>query len=176
MGRVVLTVVLGAVLLGGCGGGETSPEPEPVPDACTPFAGRAVPNEGAEHIPIGTPVEYASNPPASGPHATWLDWGIYRDEQPRERWVHNLEHGGVVLLYNCPEGCDADRDAIEAVARQTPKTTNGVEVVVVTPDSRMPKRIAVVAWDWLLELDTVDAQALSCFIALHRERAPERPF
>ena len=68
----------------------------------------SVADEGATHEAYNTPVHYAHNPPASGNH--WpspAPWGYWpRNYIPREWWVHNLEHGGVVLLYNCPYSTD----------------------------------------------------------------------
>jgi hypothetical protein len=46
------------------------------------------------------PVDYPDNPPAGGNHnPVPLDWGIYDKPQPDERWVHNLEHGHIVISY-----------------------------------------------------------------------------
>ncbi|MBA2321104.1 MAG: DUF3105 domain-containing protein [Deltaproteobacteria bacterium] len=51
-------------------------------------------------------VIYEDPPPSSGDHdGCWSRWGVHVDPVPDERWVHNLEHGGVVFLYDCPEGC-----------------------------------------------------------------------
>ena len=62
-----------------------------------------IPNEGAEHVPVGQQVTYQSNPPASGPH--WSQTGIApvpagfsETAIEEEQWLHNLEHGYVVLL------------------------------------------------------------------------------
>lgn len=135
--------------------------------------GRQISGEGAAHIPDGTDATYASNPPASGPHAAPLGAGKYRSEQRRESWVHNLEHGEIALLYNCPAGCDDVQGALERIHDETSLGRLGQRVVLVTPDSRMPHRIAAIAWTWLLELDAMDEAAVRCFIETHRERGPE---
>src|SRR5262245_43548667 len=67
---------------------------------------RAVPDEGTQHLPVGTTATYLTNPPASGPH--WsapgvapVMAGLYQeaDGLRPEQWVHNLEHGYIVYLY-----------------------------------------------------------------------------
>ena len=84
------------------GGYLNSNDPNACPLGCNP-AVEPVADEGAFHLPFCTPVAYAHNPPASGNHWPWTaPWGPSKDIVPREWWVHNLEHQGIVLLYNCP--------------------------------------------------------------------------
>src|SRR5688572_9102987 len=48
----------------------------------------------------------SQNPPTAGPHcAQTLPCRVFDTEQSSCSWIHNLEHGHGVLLYNCPEGC-----------------------------------------------------------------------
>lgn len=50
---------------------------------------------------------YNSAPPTSGPHLGLLaNWGVHEETVPPELFVHNMEDGGVVIVYDCPEGCD----------------------------------------------------------------------
>jgi hypothetical protein len=66
------------------------------------------------HLDIGTPIQYPTNPPASGPHyPIWAAFQEFATPVPRPYWVHSLEHGAVVLLYNCAKlgGADASADA-----------------------------------------------------------------
>ena len=61
--------------------------------------GRRMPDRGGGHVPEGQPVPYPSYPPTSGPH--WprpAPWGVYDFEIAPEVYVHNLEHGGIVVL------------------------------------------------------------------------------
>ena len=68
-----------------------------------PLPGTAYPIQGREHIPLDAPhLPYNSNPPTSGPHyESPVPWGVYDHELPDEQLVHNLEHGGVWVSYNC---------------------------------------------------------------------------
>jgi hypothetical protein len=133
------------------------------------------PFEGAQHVPEGTTVSYRANPPASGDHwPNWeRTWGVFPMPLPRGRWLHNLEHGGVLLLYNCPGGCDDVVQRLVALRNgRRPDRYNAVRVIV-TPDPLMPKRVAAVAWNWRWQGDDVDEATLNCFIDRRYDRAPE---
>src|SRR5260221_8549375 len=42
------------------------------------------------------PVSYPDPPPVGGDHyPCWAKWGVHTEVVPPERWVHNLEHGGI---------------------------------------------------------------------------------
>ncbi|MBI5494105.1 MAG: DUF3105 domain-containing protein [Deltaproteobacteria bacterium] len=80
------------------------------PVACSNVPAEEVPSEGWAHVDEGTPLEYAHNPPASGPHyPSWGRYGVHATVLERPYWVHNVEHGAVVLLYRP----DAPADAVD---------------------------------------------------------------
>lgn len=61
-----------------------------------------VADQGRDHVPAGTAVEYNSNPPTSGPHyANWEKPGIYDQVLEDGKLIHSLEHGYVIISYNC---------------------------------------------------------------------------
>jgi hypothetical protein len=130
--------------------------------------------EGDTHVPAGTAVSYANNPPHSGSH--WpnpMPWGSYDPALAREYWVHNLEHGGIVLAYNCPGGCAAEVDQLKAIRNGLkPDYYNAVRVIV-TPDATMPRKFAALSWGWRWQSDTLDADLVRCFIAARYDQAPE---
>lgn len=70
----------------------------------TPSPGQTVEDQGREHV---TPEEVAkfshnSNPPTSGPHLpTWVRAGIYNEPQSEGELIHSLEHGYIIIHYNC---------------------------------------------------------------------------
>lgn len=108
----------------------------------TVFPGeRGVPNEGQQHVDVGTTVSYLSNPPASGPHysATGiapLPAGLYRESDGvrPEQWVHNLEHGYIVYLYACDAGCSDDfLNQLQALFDATPQSSFGNTKLVIAP-------------------------------------------
>lgn len=112
-------------------------------------------------------IEYPVYPPAGGAHyRCWWDWGVFETEVPEERWVHNQEHGGVVFLYNCPEGCADEVAALAAVFGPR-------ERVIVTPDTDMKWKFAAAAWEYRIMMDCLDIEALASFYDAHMGNAPE---
>ena len=50
--------------------------------------------------PGGTSAKWNTDPPTSGPHyGIPAVFGIYNEELEIARVVHNLEHGGIYILY-----------------------------------------------------------------------------
>jgi hypothetical protein len=165
--RAELTVALGLLAVG-CG--------DAGPDAhhCGPGIDTP-PLEPAIHVPEGSDITYQANPPASGPHYfPTAEWDVYAQPVPRGNWVHNLEHGGIVLSYNCPDGCADDVASFVALRAERKPDRFGLVRVIVTPDPLMPRRLAALAWGWRwLSESAVDAPTVRCFIAARYDRAPE---
>lgn len=71
-----------------------------------PLPGQTMPDLGRTHVPKEEweKFSYNSNPPTSGPHdATWIKAGIYDSPQGDGFLIHALEHGYVVISYNCSQ-------------------------------------------------------------------------
>jgi hypothetical protein len=136
--------------------------------------GTPIPNEGWVHVAEGSAITYRNNPPASGPHyPVWLRYQEYPGVIARGYWVHNLEHGAVVFLYR-PDAPAATVTALRDVFRGLPNDPQcGHPRALMLQDPLMPHAEAVVAADWLLDGETVDAQAIRDFVAQHRNHAPE---
>lgn len=63
---------------------------------------KTIKDMGREHVPSIAGVNYPSNPPTSGPHfAVWAKRGVYKEVLSDGYLIHSLEHGYVVLSYNC---------------------------------------------------------------------------
>ena len=186
MGIRVPLVVLGAAVLvtacdssgeseifadAGDGGGDClESETADVP-ACPIVIGVQSPCEGRAHVAIDTDIRWQTNPPASGPHfGLWeRDKGEHADPVARGNWVHNLEHGWVVLLHNCPTACEPELDVLRAVLAQRPDSR-----IVMTPDPLLdPARFAAVSWTFIYETDAPDLDTLLCFVDQHERQAPE---
>lgn len=68
---------------------------------------------GRDHVDEGTPVQYNSSPPTSGPHyANFSEPGFFSAPVQPERLVHNLEHGQVVVWFD-PDAPQQTIDSIE---------------------------------------------------------------
>ena len=122
-----------------------------------------LPSLGNAHIPNpSTPhVPYNSDPPTSGPHTPYLaKWGIHHRPAPKEEQVHNLEDGGVIIQYNCPDGCSDLVEKLKAVALR-------YERLILAPYPGIDKRIALTAWRRLDKFDEFDEQRIVRFIDAH---------
>lgn len=114
------------------------------------------------------------NPPTSGPHcASTLSCGVHEAEPNRCQWIHNLEHGHAVFLYNCPEGCPEVVATLEELRREARVGSNGVARALVAPDSRIPTRVSALLWRRAWKGDTADPQALRCLLRWQDQGAPE---
>ncbi len=98
-----------------------TPDPTASPAAnATPALGYVQPDMGRQHVAVGTKVTYTYCAPASGNHfnvpgtAGPIPARVYgpNDQVLPQGWIHNLEHGGIVILYtgNGP-GATADGQA-----------------------------------------------------------------
>src|SRR5688572_29372004 len=116
-------IYIGLLVLTACSGSTEGREAPADPYAPIPIAGSrcgAVVQQHViaptSHVPECSPVSYPTNPPASGDHyGTWAGYGAYAAPLARGFWVHNLEHGSVVVTYKCfVDNCTADLQAVEA--------------------------------------------------------------
>ena len=56
--------------------------------------------KGLGHNHVTGPVTYSVTPPVGGDHnAIWMNCGVYSQQVPTERAVHNMEHGAVWITY-----------------------------------------------------------------------------
>lgn len=130
------------------------------------------------HVAEGSPITYDSRPPIGGPHYArpYPSYGIVEHPVLPGYWVHNLEHGAIVLLYNCPNGCPDLIREIHGLYSDLPgggKSSVREPRLLVIPYADMDHRIAVVAWDHLLELDAFDSARIIAFYNQYIDRGPE---
>ena len=138
-----------------------------------PLPGERIENQGTDHIPFGAiHPPYNSVPATSGWHYAQPDapaaWGVYREVLPDEVLVHNLEHGGVGVHYDCPEGCDDLVGQLSTVVQDFDK-------VIVSPYRGMGARVVLTAWNYIERLDGFDGERIAGFIQAHMSspNAPE---
>jgi Protein of unknown function (DUF3105) len=130
------------------------------------------------HVPDGSPIEYGSRPPIGGPHydAWYPTYGLSEAPIATGLWLHNLEHGAVVLLYNCPDECSELVEQLKALYAKLPPGRNAGTSgprMLVAPYRDMDRHIAVVAWGYLLEQDQLEPDAIIQFYLDHVDRGPE---
>lgn len=140
-------------------------------EGCADVVGEPFCSEGQEHVPQASEVAWASDPPCSGPHyPTWELWGEHDGTVPRGNWVHNLEHGGIVLSYRCADPCEAELEILRDVVEQRPELR-----ILLTPDPLLPgsERFAAISWTWVHRFDAPALEELLCFADQHENHAPE---
>jgi hypothetical protein len=137
--------------------------------------GIAVADEGREHVSPGAPLSFKANPPSSGTHyATWIQSGFYTEPQDPGGWVHSLEHGYVVILYNCPEACPELTTQLRGFYDSAPPSAKyRYPKLIVTPYKDLGNRLTAVAWNRRLELDQFDADQLMAFFRAYQDKGPE---
>ena len=195
---LVGTALLASTVLASCGSGATADndscpydsgisayDPNPPITNGNPV-GQYIPEMPHTHVDVGTTVHYEHNPPTSGCHyavqgVAPVARGVYTKEIPPEYWVHNLEHGYIVVLYNCPTGCAADFDSIRKWAstlQPDPELVaagvqNPYVKVVVLPYKEMQPRFAAVSWDYYDPMSKLDTAELQRFYDNHAGADPE---
>lgn len=152
---------------------------EPVDGSACGAVVQEQPYEGATHVPTCSTVSYASNPPSSGNHyPIWAAFRSYDAPVPEGFLVHDLEHGAIVLTYNCPTGCAGEVAAAQAFIDALPVDPLCPEAgparrVVMTPDPRLTTKWAASAWTWTLRAGCFEASSFGAFVAAHYAHAPE---
>jgi len=204
--RDALIVSSLALSLAGCGeanepmtpvdaGVEASPDAEPGPVTVTtrpdapPLAGASeckvtvttgIPLATAVHLAACEPISYATNPPSSGAHwPVWAAFGVYTTPVPRELYVHDLEHGAVVIAYRCEDACPDVVAALEAVFADATDTycltqaPGSAKRVILTPDPALETPIALAAWGATYTATCIDKASMNDFILAQIGRGPE---
>jgi hypothetical protein len=146
--------------------------------------GQVQADQGNQHVQKGDAITYPVCPPASGKHVNQQGYGplqpkVYGpdDQSIPNGWVHNLEHGGLVLLYSCDKGaCDSNLTSAlgafsagfptSVICKIPPQNTGPV----VARFEQMPTKFAALLWDRALYLDTLDTQKIYDFFTRYGER------
>lgn len=133
-------------------------------------------NEGRQHVAEGSVVEHEASPPASGDHyPVWSRYGVFEEPVNPGYWVHNLEHGAIVLLYTCTENCEQVRADIGKVYASLPDGAFGEVKLLATPyEEDFGSRFMLIAWNWQEPFDEFDAERVDRFYREFLERGPER--
>lgn len=165
--------------LAACGDDGGVDEPMEMPVGECDGVLHSIPEESGAHMPAGTSIEWLSNPPATGAHfPSWAAWDRIYESLERGYWLHNAEHGGVILLYNCPLGCPDVVDELVAVARDAaPDDTCTAPVakrVLIAKDPLLPEgtQVAAVAWNRYYTASCFD-EYVATFVRTQYRHAPE---
>ena len=161
---IVLSLVLpssGGRNSGGLGGDISSSE-----------EGIQVAIQVSEQIEVGqVHPAYSTTPPTSG----WLydipieeiAWGTREEPVEDEVQVSYLERGGIMVQYNCPDGCPGLQARMELVVSRYP------EAVILAPYTGMDATIALTSWGWIDAFDEFDDSRIDAFIQAHIGLGPK---
>ncbi len=157
---------------------------------------------GRTHVPVGTQTFYNSNPPTSGPHyEVWTRAGVLDAPVDDRMLLHSLEHGYVVMSYNCDlqnplvtqvnESSNSAKLATDSASLSEPFRTNpdcqsikdnlnkvfeakGRRKLIVVPRPDLNVPIALTAWTKIEKLTQFDEAKINTFIDAYRDQGPER--
>jgi hypothetical protein len=125
------------------------------------------PIEGRDHVPLGTTVEYKTNPPTSGGHLAQAEkWGVYSKEIEDKAAVHGLEHGGIWISYKNVD--EETKNILEEIGKQNSQS------VIISPRNANDAKIAVVSWSRMMKLEEVDQALLQKYIDTYKNQSPEK--
>jgi hypothetical protein len=180
---VALGFAVVAVLLGVMGGGDGPDEEALRADlraaGCTLEVAptRGYPERShSVTAPTGTSPLWNTDPPTSGPHyGIAAIFGLYEEELELARVVHNLEHGGVFILY----GDEVPDDTVEQLRAFYDDRQTGT---IMAPLDRLGDQFALGAWvlegdannGYLAKCKNFDQDAVSSFFGALQYRGPER--
>jgi hypothetical protein len=172
---------LGGQLQGGAAGAEAGAAGEMQGAAGSSACGaefHTYSSPSAQHVTVCSAIAYPMNPPVYGDHYPyWVAYKSYAFAVPLGFLVHDLEHGAVELLYNCPTGC-ADEIAtaqafLDALPMDPRCTVEVKHQTILAPDPTLPTRWAAVAWGRSLTADCFDGPAFRGFYDANVGHGPE---
>lgn len=143
-----------------------------------PQVGVSHPSLGGTHIQPGSShAAYNSDPPSSGPHyadaSAPTPWGVYTQQVPDEVFLHNEEHGGIIVTYKP----DLPKDQIKKLqALFAPPYSDASfkpSKAVVTPRSKNTRPIELASWTFTFNLDGYDKAKIMDFYLQHIGKSPE---
>lgn len=123
----------------------------------------------APHFCMKEPLSYTSDIPTYGPHRPlWARWGTYK-YIPRQRWLHNLEHGGIAALYHpCADlrGISILKKLVKSCLRKH----------IISPVKEIPRDrpFVLVAWGVRMRMSVVNSSIIQDFIRKNALKGPER--
>jgi hypothetical protein len=121
-----------------------------------------------KHVCMDVPLAYDAPVPTYGDHRPlWPKYGEYLFV-PVQRWLHNVEHGAIVLLYH-PCADPSEVRLLKEVVR------NCLRRHIITPYAELPpeRPIALVAWGCRLMMNHFVQDDVVRFIKKHALWGPE---
>ncbi len=155
----------------------------PAGESSDQYSEEVFPIQEAIHIERNELHEpYNSNPPTSGAHYAdapdmkQVGEGFYDDasRQVDEDILHAMEHGYVVIWYDCTKIAKDQCDPLKASLKQLISSINGGYHLIGNPRTgQMDTVIALTSWGRLERLDAFDPVKIRQFIDRNLNQAPE---
>ncbi|CAH0555019.1 unnamed protein product [Brassicogethes aeneus] len=123
----------------------------------------------APHYCMNEAIPYNTIIPTFGPHRPlWAKYGEYKFV-PRQRWIHNLEHGTIVMLYH-PCANQEEVKLLKSIVKSC------LYRHVITPYNLLSttRPLALVTWGQRLEMSKVATEVAIDFIKEHALKGPEQ--
>jgi len=171
---LVLAIAIGAVMA--FGGGSASAATALEQAGCTLVEKPALRGVHSIATPTGTSPLWNTDPPTSGPHYEIpAVYGSYTAPLDLAQLGHNLEHGGIYILY----GKDVPEATVEQLRSFYENHQTGT---IMAPLDRLGDKFALGAWvvdgdthsGFLAKCSAFDENATSTFFRTLQFRGPER--
>jgi hypothetical protein len=181
IGGVLAALVVAGVLFAAVGRGGGGPDEESVRGdlaaaGCTLKSVKALPGAHSVSDSSGSSDKWNTDPPTNGPHyAVAAIFGIYDDELEPARVVHDLEHGGIFILY----GDEVPDSTVEQLETFYDDHKTGT---IMAPLAWLGDEFALGAWvaegedakGYLAKCTAFDEDAVSAFFRAFQFLGPER--
>jgi hypothetical protein len=130
-------------------------------------------DEGNNHVDVGVNVDYKTTPPTSGNHyGQTAPQGFYAPgtaaDIPEEHFVHNLEHGEIVIWYQ-PSLPAEVRDDLEAYINR-PSSDNAL---LALSYDQAPAPLTLTAWGAMQQCDGLSEEVIDAFRERFQGKGPE---
>jgi len=175
MSNKVFVGLLAVLIIGGIGFFAITQKSKPK----EPVIGIKHASLGGTHIARGqSHPAYNSDPPSSGWHysdsGAPTPWGVYTQQVQDEVFLHNEEHGGIVITYN-PTLLPTDQlKKLQALFAPPYADANfSPTKAIVTPRTKDTHAIELAAWTYTLNLDSYNQATLEKFYLQHVGQSPE---
>ncbi|MEZ4220312.1 MAG: DUF3105 domain-containing protein [Polyangiaceae bacterium] len=137
------------------------------------------PTVASPHVAECSELTFTTDPPTSGPHyGTWAAFEVYSVAVPYGYLVHAMEHGAVVVFYNCESDCSTEVSAAEKWASNLPLDpkcagSSAKRRLILAPSPTLPSRWAAAAWGATLRASCFEAEVFEDFYQGFYDKAPE---
>lgn len=137
-----------------------------------PLPGEIMADQGQEHVGDITGFNYNSNPPTSGPHfEEWTRPGFYEQKLNDGNLIHSLEHGYIIVSYNCQKVDDCNQLTNDLKNFQGKHKSSRLIIVA---REQMDAPVVLTAWRRLLKLNSWDEAQAEAFFKTWHNLGPER--